>query len=105
MPVMIGSSHSSKYTFGRRGNARGRSADLGDVLLGLARIGLGLVVCTDHRAQPADIGEDAVDAAMVADPYLHAGLDQLARDIGLDVGKADRQVRLQLEDLADLSRW
>src|SRR3546814_2582716 len=33
---------------------------------------------------------------------LDTGLDQLARDIGLDVGETDRQVGFKLQDLADL---
>ena len=72
------------------------------MLLGALRIGLGFVMRADHRAEPADVGEDAIHAAMVADPHLDAGLDQLARDIGLDIGEADRQIGLELQDLADL---
>jgi hypothetical protein len=82
--------------------ARGRRAYRFDMRLDLRRERLGLCRRADHRAEPADVAEDAVDAAVVADPHLDPGLDQLARNIGLDVGKANRQVRLQLQDLADL---
>jgi hypothetical protein len=81
---------------------RRRRADRREVPLRALREGFGLGMRADHRAEAADVGEDAVHAAVVADPHLDAGLHQLARDVGLDVGETDRQVRLQLEDLADL---
>src|SRR6185369_12491014 len=61
-----------------------------------------LVRGSDQRAEPADIVEDAGDRTVIADPDLDPGSDQFARDVGLDVGKADDEVGLELEDLADL---
>ena len=49
---------------------------------------------TDHRSKPPHVVEDSVDAAMVRDPDLDPGLDQRLRDVGLDIGKPDRQVRM-----------
>jgi hypothetical protein len=39
---------------------------------------------------------------VVGDPHLDTGLDQRLRDVGLDVGKADRQVGLQRQDAVEL---
>ena len=60
------------------------------------------VVRADQRAEPHDVVEDAVDAAMVRNPHLDAGLDQLARDVSLDVGKTDDEIGFQREDVVDL---
>jgi hypothetical protein len=38
----------------------------------------------------------------IADPDFDTSLDQRLRDVGLHVGEADRQVRLQVEDAIDL---
>ena len=46
------------------------------------------------RTEPAHVAEDALDAAVVADPHLDAALDQRLCDVGLDVGEADREVRV-----------
>ncbi len=56
----------------------------------------------DQRAEPHDVVEDAFDAAMVRDPDLDAGAHEIARDVGLDVGKADREIGLEREDRVDL---
>ena len=65
-------------------------------------VGRGLVGHAHQRAQPPHIAEDAVDRAVVADPHLDAGADQRGGDVGLHVGKPDRQVGLQGQDLVDL---
>src|SRR5690606_14243661 len=72
--------------------------------LELARPGLRPRRGADQGAQAADVVEDAGDAAMVADPDLDPVPHQLGGDIGLDVGEADHEIRLQLEDLPDLRR-
>ena len=61
-----------------------------------------MLASTDQRTEPTDVIEDAVDAAVVADPDFHALLDQLRGDVGLDVGEPDHEIRLELQDLADL---
>ena len=40
---------------------------------------------------------------MIADPHLDPVRDQLAGDVGLQIGEADRQVRLQRQDFAVLA--
>src|SRR5690606_14241095 len=65
-------------------------------------VGGGAFVRAHQCTEPADVVEDAVDAAVVADPHLDTVADELGGDVGLDVGKADHEVRLELEDLADL---
>ena len=40
--------------------------------------------------------------ALVEDHAFHAGLDQVARDVGLQIGKPEDQVGLQLQDFVDL---
>ena len=73
MPVIIGSSHSSKYTLRPpRQSARPRATSAMCASRAL-RIRLGFLVRADQRAEPADVVEDAFDAAMVADPHLDAG--------------------------------
>src|SRR3546814_4275977 len=57
---------------------------------------------TLFRSEPAHVVDDAGDAAVVADPHLHAAAHQLGGDVGLDVGEADHEVRLELQDLVDL---
>ena len=39
---------------------------------------------------------------MIADPDLDAVFDQCLRNIGLNVGKADDEIRLKLKDAVDL---
>ena len=65
---------------------------------------IGLVRRTDQRAEPADVIEDADHAAVIADPHLDTAPDQLGRNVGLDIGKPDHEIRFELEDLADLGR-
>ena len=62
--------------------------------LELARIRLGALGGAHQRAKPPHIAQDPVDGAMIADPDLDAALDQRLRDVGLDVGEADDEVRL-----------
>src|SRR5690606_16620883 len=57
---------------------------------------------THQRSKPADVVEDPVHAAVVADPHFHAVPHQLGGDVGLDVGEADHEVRLQGKDPVDL---
>src|SRR5580658_6804281 len=39
---------------------------------------------------------------MIADPDFDPALDQRLRDVGLDIGEADAEIRLQLENAIDL---
>lgn len=55
--------------------------------------------------EAADVVEDASDAAMAGDPHLHATSHQFGGDIGLDVGEADRQFRLQFQRSRRSWRW
>jgi hypothetical protein len=73
-----------------------------NVLLGATRERVGRRGRADQCAEPADVVDDLRHRAVVADPDFDAGRDQLARDVGLDVGETDDQVRLELQDLADL---
>src|SRR3984885_10218751 len=52
---------------------------------GALRVTFGLFVCAHHRTEPPHVRDDAFNAAMIADPNLDTGVDQLARDISLDV--------------------
>ena len=79
MPLIIGSSHSSKYTRGRRGK---RAAAAADLVAGRARRcrhqTRAFVGRADQRAEPAGHVEDLLDAALVEDRHLHARPHQLA---------------------------
>src|SRR5690606_21551380 len=90
-----------EHAWAARQSRRGRF-NLGEVRLGPTRVGIGRVGRADHCAEPADVIEDAGDAAVVRDPDLDAGRDEFACDVGLDVGKADREVGFQREDFTDL---
>src|SRR5690606_410309 len=70
--------------------------------LQFARPCIGLGRHADQRAQAADVVEDAVHAAVVGDPHLHATAHQFGGDIGLDVGEADRKIRPERQDRLDL---
>src|SRR5207342_1854389 len=84
---------------------RGRFAlDRREARLQAFSVGIRLVASPDECAEAADVVEDPVDAAMVADPHLDAVPNQFGGDVGLDVGKTHNEVRLQLQDLADLRR-
>ena len=39
---------------------------------------------------------------MIADPHLDAALDQRLRDVGLDIGETDDEVRLQGQNAIEL---
>src|SRR5690606_9075711 len=81
---------------------RGLAGNFLQPTLQFIRVCVGTRAGTDQGAQAADVINDPVDAAVVGNPHLHPAAHQLGGDVGLDVGKADRQVRLELEDLADL---
>src|SRR6185312_6888665 len=68
----------------------------------IARERFGFFPRADQRAQPADVIKYPGHRAMIADPHLDAVRNQFARYVGLDVGKADREIRLEFQDLADL---
>ena len=51
---------------------------------------------SEDRAQ--DHVEDFLHRALVEDQHVQAALGQIARDVGLQVGEADDQVGLQLQD-------
>ena len=100
--LIAGSSHSSKYTRGRRGSVAALDAHRVEMRCSDRTYGLRAVARADHGAQAQHVAEDLLDRAVVGHPHLDAGLDQRLRDVGLHVGKADRQVGLQLEDPIDL---
>ncbi len=56
----------------------------------------------DHPAERADHAEDIGHAAMVEDVHLDARTHQLRRDVRLQVGEPQHQVRFQREDPVDL---
>ena len=39
---------------------------------------------------------------MIADPDFDTGTDQITRDIGLDIGEANNEIRLKIENGRDL---
>ena len=103
MPLISGASHSSKYTFGRRGKRWRSFRDGIEAALRADRRRHWRVPGDAHqRAEPAHVVDDAGDAAVVADPDLDAAADQLGGDIGLDIGKPDHEIRPELEDFVDL---
>src|SRR5271154_2126008 len=79
-----------------------RPPDRSNVPLKLPDQALGLGLRADHRAEAQDIGQDAVDRAVIADPALNPRLDQVAGNVSLDVGEADDQIRPQLQNPPDL---
>src|SRR5690606_36352993 len=81
---------------------RGLRRDLVEAALQLVRIGIGARRGAHQRAEPAHVVDDAVDAAVVADPDLDPTPHELGGDVGLDVGEADDEIRFELQDLADL---
>ncbi|MNV47105.1 hypothetical protein D3C71_1389610 [compost metagenome] len=65
-------------------------------------IGIGTFGHAHQTTQTTDVIQNAGHAAMVGDPHFHTVAYQLRRDIGLDIGEANRQIRLQLQNLAHL---
>ncbi len=59
---------------------------------------------TDDARQHQDAIENLFDGALVRDQDVDAGLDEVVRDLRLQVGKADHQVGSKFEDFVDLRR-
>jgi len=59
------------------------------------------VGCVDQGAEPQHVIENPIDAAMVGDPDFDSGANEIARNIGLNIGKTDDKIRLQCEDRLD----
>jgi hypothetical protein len=53
---------------------------------------MALVLGADQAADGLDHAQRVVDAALVEGIDGHAGLDQVARDVGLQVGESQHQV-------------
>ena len=105
MPLMWGSSHSSKNTLGRR---------LPDLLQQYLRAHLdqpvphgrdaplALFGATDHGRNLVQHAEHLVHAALIEHRDLHPGPDQLGGDVGLQVGKTEHAIGFERQDLVDL---
>src|SRR5215470_10314406 len=78
-----------------------RRAHLGDVRFELCGIAFAALPRANHGTEAAHVGDDARDRAMIADPYLDAAFDERLCDVGLDVGKADHEIRFEPSDLID----
>ena len=55
----------------------------------------------DDARQHQDHLEDLFDGALIEDDDVDAGLDQILRDGGLEVGEADHEVGFEFQDLID----
>ena len=100
--LIAGSSHSSKYTRGRRWSVAALARTRRDAAAAVAHRPARGRWRPPSRPAAARSRASAATERWLADPHLDAGLDQRLRDVGLDVGKADRQIGLQLEDAFDL---
>ena len=106
MPLISGSSHSSKYTRGRRVSRGGPRAHLRPAPPRARRASAARPrLAADHAAERADHAQDLRDAALVEHVHLEAGADQLGGDVGLQVGEAEHEVRLQRDDALGAARW
>ncbi len=61
------------------------------------------ILRSDQAAQRLDHRQDAVHAALVEHMHRHARLDQVARHVGLHVGKTQHQVGIDREDLLQVA--
>jgi len=59
-------------------------------------------MCAHHRPDHRDGLQDGGDAALVEHVHRHAGADQLAGDVGLQVRETQHQVGFERQDLVDL---
>ena len=68
------------------------------------RIGerLGLARCTDQAADDAHRLEDLGERALIEQVHRHAALAQLGAQRGLEIGEAQDEVGLQVEDLVEV---
>ncbi len=106
IPVISGSSHSSKYTRGRLREACGALAHLHrGPPRSCSTSAAALRLAADHAAERAHHAQDLGDAAVVEDVHLDAGADELGGDVGLQVGEAEHQVRAAARRSCRSSRW
>jgi hypothetical protein len=90
MPEITGSSHSAKYTLGRRVKCAAplaRPGKPGGELVGKT---ISTICRTDHRPEHADHVENLGDSALVEGVDIDALSNKRRHDIGLQVGESSR---------------
>ena len=88
MPEIIGSSHSAKYTLGRRVKCAARWRAPASPAASLVGKTISTICRTDHRPEHADHVENLGDSALVEGVDIDALSNKRRHDIGLQVGEA-----------------
>ena len=99
MPLINGSYHSSKKTFGRRGSAAARSRMSSRSRSSCVGERVALLRHADDAGEHADHLQDLGDAALIEGEDRVAALDEVVGDVGLQIGEREDEVRLQRLDL------
>ena len=94
MPLISGSYHSSKNTFGRKGSVAARSRMSSRPRSSDARQRLALFGDADDAGEHADHLQDLGDAALVEREDGIAALDEIVGDLRLQIGEREDQIRL-----------
>ena len=105
MPQISGSSHSSKYTRGRRASAAPRGAHRFESRL---ELGTSAARSSSQPIMPPSVRIMRRISATLR--WLNRCTSSPARaklrgDVGLQVGESEHQVGLQRQDAVDLARW
>ena len=98
---MSGSSHSSKNTRGRRGNRAARSRIVVQPALEIVGERLRGALPSNQRADGPDHAQDLVDAALIERHNGIAATNELCRDVRLQIGECQNEVRLQRVDFVE----
>ena len=101
MPEMIGSSHSSKNTRSRAGNRRGGCANSVEIGLERARQAFGVGLTAHETAEHPNHLQNLADGALIERDDGEAAAYELRREIGLQIGEREHQVRPQRFDLVE----
>jgi hypothetical protein len=100
MPLIKGSSHSSKYTRGRV--VRASAASICKALFVASSEPLCAIRRADYRTEGADHRQNAGDVALVEDVDCDACAHQLGCDVGLQIGEGEHEIGFEREDLRDV---
>ena len=99
MPLISGSYHSSKNTFGRRGSVAALSRMSSSPRSNCAASASPFSGDADNAGEHADHLQDLGDAALIEGEDGVAALDEIVGDLGLQIGERQDQIRLERFDL------
>ena len=94
MPLISGSYHSSKKTFGRRGRAARAFANRVELALEFGRERDALLRHADDAGEHADHLQDFGDAALIECEDRVSPLDKIVGDVSLQIGEGENEIRL-----------